>query len=585
MKIAFLSSLNPEHPQSWSGTLRHMLLALRVHNEVTWVGGALVREKQQMHRLSQEDMPFIPELYVDYWAAALEIYFEVHHFDVIFARDYYLIAQLRTHIPIVYVGDTTLHLMQDYLHLPSSYAILADQVEHAAIHRAAHLIYSSQWAAQDAQHHYKSSADKISIVPFGANLPLADLSTKLPAYGDCCHLLFVGKQWKNKGGDMVLSTFRVLQQRGFPCRLTIIGCSPQVNMPNVEVLGLLDKSQPEERALLVQKYREAHLFFMPSRFDCFGIVYAEASACGLPSIASAVGGVGEVVRNGVNGFCLPADAQPEDYADKIMAVFQNRSSYEALCRSAQAEAKRRFDWQLWGKEVQSILTQVVSASQQRQPETVKPQPPLPTYIINRKVRTERKAHILQEFAGRDEFDLRLVEACEHRNGAIGLWQSICKIVQQAQAEGREMILLCEDDHCFTAHYSKDYFFTQLLAAQRQGAELVNGGIGGFGTAVPVALHRSWVDWFWSTQFVVVFAPLFSRILAYDFQENDTADGVLSQLTHHKMALYPFVSTQQSFDYSDISESNHTHPDRIEAYFQKASQRLRQIHSVQQYYTL
>ena len=48
----------------------------------------------------------------------LEDFFRHHHYDVIVARDYYFIAYLKTYIPIVYVGDTTLDLMKDYLHLP-----------------------------------------------------------------------------------------------------------------------------------------------------------------------------------------------------------------------------------------------------------------------------------------------------------------------------------------------------------------------------------------------------------------------------------------------------------------------------------
>ena len=55
--------------------------------------------------------------------------------------------------------------------------------------------------------------------------------------------------------------------------------------------------------------------------------------------------------------------------------------------------------------------------------------PLSTFIINLKVRTDRKENTLKEFADRDEFKLTIVEACEHENGAIGLWNSITYILR------------------------------------------------------------------------------------------------------------------------------------------------------------
>ena len=42
--------------------------------------------------------------------------------------------------------------------------------------------------------------------------------------------------------------------------------------------------------------------------------------------------------------------------------------------------------------------------------------------------------------------VKWVEACEHTNGAVGLWNSIRKIVQEAKLQEYELILICEDDH-------------------------------------------------------------------------------------------------------------------------------------------
>jgi len=55
--------------------------------------------------------------------------------------------------------------------------------------------------------------------------------------------------------------------------------------------------------------------------------------------------------------------------------------------------------------------------------------PVSAFIINLKSRTDRKKHIINEFEDRDEFKINIVEACEHENGAIGLWNSITHILR------------------------------------------------------------------------------------------------------------------------------------------------------------
>jgi len=131
---------------------------------------------------------------------------------------------------------------------------------------------------------------------------------------------------------------------------------------------------------------------------------------------------------------------------------------------------------------------------------------LPVYVINLKNRVERCNHIEEQFHEKPEFELTWIDAVEHSIGAVGLWQS--------------------DDHTFTPAYTKEYFLVNIIQANEQGSELLSGGIGGFGSAVPVSANRYWVDWFWSTQFIVVFKTLFQKILDYDFKDTDTADGVL-----------------------------------------------------------
>ncbi|TCD27796.1 hypothetical protein EZ456_07560 [Pedobacter psychrodurus] len=176
---------------------------------------------------------------------------------------------------------------------------------------------------------------------------------------------------------------------------------------------------------------------------------------------------------------------------------------------------------------------------------------IPTYVINLPKRQERLEHAKLQFAGRCEFDVNVIEACEHQIGAVGLWQSIRKIIKIAIENDDDVIIICEDDHVFTEEYTKEKLLENIIRANDLGTYVVFGGIGNYGTAVPVAGNLWWIDSLWSTQFVIVFKQFFQQILDEPFLETVTSDGKFSEMTSRKMVIYPFISVQKDFGYSDI----------------------------------
>lgn len=199
---------------------------------------------------------------------------------------------------------------------------------------------------------------------------------------------------------------------------------------------------------------------------------------------------------------------------------------------------------------------------------------IPTFIINLPQRKDRLAHIRSQFAGREEFDVTVIPACEHRIGAIGLWQSITGIVREAQQREHDVILICEDDHVFTEHYSADYLFDNIIEAHEQDADVLLGGIAGFGETRRAAAHRFLIDVFYGTQFMLVYNKFFSAILEADFGMGDAADEKISTMTLHKSTLYPFVSVQHDFGYSDVTLSNQYDKGRVDRLFRDADARLK-----------
>jgi len=187
--------------------------------------------------------------------------------------------------------------------------------------------------------------------------------------------------------------------------------------------------------------------------------------------------------------------------------------------------------------------------------------PIPVFVVNLKKRVERKAHIQKEFYQRDEFDVTIIEAQEHRIGALGLWHTVKSILNKAINSPEDYIVICEDDHQFSEHYSKELLIDSIDEAKMRKADLLGGGVAWFNSALPVSEHIFWVEKFSGFQFTVIFRQFFTTILNVDlddgtnFRKNDTVDLKLSSLTANKFFIYPFISSQKEFGYSDVTIMN------------------------------
>lgn len=206
---------------------------------------------------------------------------------------------------------------------------------------------------------------------------------------------------------------------------------------------------------------------------------------------------------------------------------------------------------------------------------------IPTYVINLPERVERLAHIKRQFEGRMEFDMSIVEACKHKVGAVGLWLSIRKIVALAKEREEDVIVICEDDHEFTADYMRDAFLNNVLNSHYQNADYISGGTGGVSHGVMIDDGRFWASRLLSTQFIIVYSKFFDAILEEPFDETILADIKLSEMTSSKMVLHPFISIQKDFGYSDITAVHNEHKGIVQELFAAASQQLGMIRKIQQ----
>ncbi len=201
---------------------------------------------------------------------------------------------------------------------------------------------------------------------------------------------------------------------------------------------------------------------------------------------------------------------------------------------------------------------------------------IPTYVIHLPERKERRKSIEEQFNGKPEFDVNIVKACRHKVGAVGLWQSIRKITKKAQRNGDDVIIICEDDHVFTPNYQREVLIRNIFKAYEMGSNLLLGGIGGFDAALQITEDLWWINSFWCTQFTVIFRNFFNSILNEPFENNVAADDLYSEMTSNKLVLYPFISIQKEFGYSDCTDKNNKNTGLVENLFSNSGMRMKEL---------
>ena len=153
-----------------------------------------------------------------------------------------------------------------------------------------------------------------------------------------------------------------LLNKGVDASLTVCGCVPPPGYEHerFRVIPFLSKHDPEQWNQIAQLFLDAHFFLFPTRAEAFGVVTCEASAFGLPALATDTGGVGGALKDGVNGFLMPYEARGDAYAAKIMQVISDPVRYHSLVISSRDEYERNLNWDAWGRSMRTVMEDVLN---------------------------------------------------------------------------------------------------------------------------------------------------------------------------------------------------------------------------------
>ena len=183
-------------------------------------------------------------------------------------------------------------------------------------------------------------------------------------------LLSVGRLVEKKGFDIFVEACGILRRRGVSFESLIVGEEGEhtEEVKRRITAHSLDESVrlvgPMPQARLFEEYRRATMFCLPCRVlengDRDGIpnVLVEAMACGLPIVTTAISGIPEVVKDGINGLLVPTE-NPEALADALMRINQNQSLARHLSAEAQATVSERFDGERFAAELARLFKEAV----------------------------------------------------------------------------------------------------------------------------------------------------------------------------------------------------------------------------------
>jgi glycosyltransferase involved in cell wall biosynthesis len=168
------------------------------------------------------------------------------------------------------------------------------------------------------------------------------------------YVAYAGRFSPEKGVETLLAA---ATKSGLPVRLagdysamrSLVKAAP----PNAEFLGALNRDQLDEF------YRNARFLVIPSRwFEPFANVTLEAMSCGLPVIASRIGGFPEIVEDGVTGF-LFEPGNSEDLASKMRLLWENPGLCRDMGRAGHEKVIREYSADRYYERLMAVFTNAI----------------------------------------------------------------------------------------------------------------------------------------------------------------------------------------------------------------------------------
>jgi len=199
------------------------------------------------------------------------------------------------------------------------------------------------------------------------------------------YVLFVGRITRQKGVTHLVDAIRYL-----PSETQVVLCAGAPDTPEIaaELRGRVEAARRDHPRIVwiekmvtkqetIQLYSNARVFCCPSVYEPFGIINLEAMACQAPVVASATGGIKEVVVDGETGYLVPFDQDPvtsfpiapEIFAKDLAAKISELLKDPEKCRRFGAAGRRRveeiFSWTAIAHQTIALYQQLIEQAKSK----------------------------------------------------------------------------------------------------------------------------------------------------------------------------------------------------------------------------
>jgi starch synthase len=259
-------------------------------------------------------------------------------------------------------------------------------VERTAIEMADAIVAVSQGTKEDVLRLFNVQEDRIHIIYNGIDpneyRPI-EASDQLAKYGldpEKPYVLFVGRIARQKGIIHLVDAieymdpgFQVVLCAGAPDTAEIAAeMKADVARVSAKRAGVIWIAEMVPKNVVYQLYSQAGVFCCPSIYEPFGIINLEAMACETPVVASAVGGIKEVVVDGETGFLVPLEQHTEspfealnperfarDLAEKINVLMRDPELRKRMGQAGRRRALEKFSWQAIAVETKQMYVELI----------------------------------------------------------------------------------------------------------------------------------------------------------------------------------------------------------------------------------
>ena len=244
-------------------------------------------------------------------------------------------------------------------------------VEKTALEMADAVIAVSGETKRDIERLFNVDPARVRVIHNGIDLDQyrkVDSIAALKRYGidpNKPYLLFVGRITRQKGFQHLI---RAIQFMDRDFQIVLCAAAPDTPGMAEEMKNAVERAKAQRRGIIwidemvdqktaCELYSQAAIFICPSIYEPFGIINLEAMACETAVVASAVGGIKEVVVDGETGFLIPLDrlnespfeaTNPEkfarDLAARVNELMKNPQLRERFGKAGRKRAKENFSW-------------------------------------------------------------------------------------------------------------------------------------------------------------------------------------------------------------------------------------------------